>query len=136
MNSFTQYWSGRVPAAVFLAAYPLGLRQPHEWEVFYYGLGGLELAREIYARLGMYYLGPVRHGANIIHSKKPIRPIEVFNGLRLRLPGGVVAELFPRSEELRAEQECMRTCRTLGALERKNVTKEINLKPNPLNQTT
>src|SRR3546814_10097867 len=53
MNSFTQYWSGRVPAAVFLAAYPLGLRQPHEWEVFYYGLGGLELAREIYARLGM-----------------------------------------------------------------------------------
>src|SRR3546814_12855643 len=94
MNSFTQYWSGRVPAAVFLAAYPLGLRQPHEWEVFYYGLGGLELAREIYARLGMYYLGPVRHGANIIHSKKPIRSIEDFNGLRIRLPGGMVAELF------------------------------------------
>src|SRR3546814_16246556 len=88
MNSFTQYWSGRVPAAVFLAAYPLGLRQPHEWEVFYYGLGGLELAREIYARLGMYYLGPVRHGANIIHSKKPIRSIEDLNGLRIRLQIG------------------------------------------------
>jgi TRAP-type mannitol/chloroaromatic compound transport system substrate-binding protein len=94
MNSFTQYWSGRVPAAVFLAAYPLGLRQPHEWEVFYYGLGGLELAREIYARLGMYYLGPVRHGANIIHSKKPIRSIDDFQDLRIRMPGGMVAELF------------------------------------------
>ncbi|HMA14326.1 MAG: TRAP transporter substrate-binding protein DctP [Bacteroidota bacterium] len=94
MNSFTQYWSGRVPAAVFLAAYPLGLRQPHEWEVFYYGLGGLEIARELYARLGMYYLGPVRHGANIIHSKKPIRSIEDFKGLRIRMPGGMVAELF------------------------------------------
>lgn len=94
MNSFTQYWSGRVPAAVFLAAYPLGLRQPHEWEVFYYGLGGLEIARELYARLGMYYLGPVRHGANIIHSKKPIRSIEDFKGLRIRLPGGMIAELF------------------------------------------
>src|SRR3546814_6048970 len=80
MNSFTQYWSGRVPAAVFLAAYPLGLRQPHEWEVFYYGLGGLEMTREIYARFGMYYLGPVRHGANIIHSKKPIRSIEDLKG--------------------------------------------------------
>ncbi|GAB4377054.1 MAG: TRAP transporter substrate-binding protein DctP [Kiloniellaceae bacterium] len=94
MNSFTQYWSGHVPAAVFLAAYPLGLRQPHEWEVFYYSLGGIELAREIFAREGMYYLGPVRHGANIIHSKKPIRSIEDFRDLRLRMPGGMVAELF------------------------------------------
>lgn len=94
MNSFTQYWSGRVPAAVFLAAYPLGLRQPHEWEVFYYGLGGLEITREIYARLGMYYLGPVRHGANIIHSKKPVHSIEDFRDLRIRLPGGMVAEVF------------------------------------------
>lgn len=94
MNSFTQYWSGRIPASVFLAAYPLGLRQPHEWEVFYYGLGGLEMAREIYEAFGMYYLGPVRHGANIIHSKKPIRSIEDFRDLRLRMPGGMVAELF------------------------------------------
>jgi TRAP-type mannitol/chloroaromatic compound transport system substrate-binding protein len=94
MNSFTQYWSGRLPAAVFLAAYPLGLRQPHEWEVFYYGLGGLEMAREIYEPLGMYYLGPVRHGANIIHSKKPIRSIDDFKDLRIRMPGGMVAELF------------------------------------------
>ncbi|MEQ9609157.1 MAG: TRAP transporter substrate-binding protein DctP [Kiloniellaceae bacterium] len=94
MNSFTQYWSGHVPAAVFLAAYPLGLRQPHEWEVFYYSLGGLALAREIFAREGMYYLGPVRHGANIIHSKKPVRSIEDFQGLRIRMPGGMVAELF------------------------------------------
>jgi TRAP-type mannitol/chloroaromatic compound transport system substrate-binding protein len=94
MNSFTQYWSGRIPASVFLAAYPLGLRQPHEWEVFYYGLGGLEMAREIYERVGMYYLGPVRHGANIIHSKKPIHSIEDFKDLRIRMPGGMVAELF------------------------------------------
>jgi TRAP-type mannitol/chloroaromatic compound transport system substrate-binding protein len=94
MNSFTQYWSGRMPASVFLAAYPLGLRQPHEWEVFYYGLGGLEIAREIFAPFGMYYLGPVRHGANIIHSRKPIRSIADFRGLRLRMPGGMVAELF------------------------------------------
>jgi TRAP-type mannitol/chloroaromatic compound transport system substrate-binding protein len=94
MNSFTQYWSGRIPATVFLAAYPLGLRQPHEWDVFYYGLGGLELARAAFLRHGMYYLGPVRHGANIIHSKKPIRSIDDFRGLRIRMPGGMVAELF------------------------------------------
>jgi len=94
MNSFTQYWSGRIPATVFLAAYPLGLRQPHEWDVFYYGLGGIDIARDVFAPFGMYYLGPVRHGANIIHSKKPLRSIEDFRGLRLRMPGGMIAELF------------------------------------------
>lgn len=94
INSFTQYWSGRMPACVFLVSFPLGLRQAQEWEVFYYKLGGLEIARELFARFGMYYLGPIRHGANIIHSKKPIRSIADFKGLRMRMPGGLVAELF------------------------------------------
>ena len=94
MNSFPQYWSGHIPATVFLASYPLGLREPHEWDVFYYGLGGLEIAREVFGRFGLYFLGPVRHGANIIHSRKPIRSIEDFRGLRLRMPGGMIAEMF------------------------------------------
>jgi TRAP-type mannitol/chloroaromatic compound transport system substrate-binding protein len=114
MNSFTQYWSGRMPASVFLAAYPLGLRQPHEWDVFYYGLGGLEIAREVFARFDMYYLGPVRHGANIIHSKKPIRSIEDFRGLRIRMPGGMVAELFQAAG---AKTAMLPGTEILGALE-------------------
>ena len=44
MNPFTIYWAGRMPASVFLTSYPMGLRNPHEWDVFYYSLGGLELA--------------------------------------------------------------------------------------------
>ncbi len=114
MNSFTQYWSGRMPGSVFLAAYPLGLRQPHEWDVFYYGLGGLELAREMFARFDMHYVGPVRHGANIIHSKKPVRSIEDFRGLRLRLPGGMVAELFQAAG---ARTTMLPGTEILGALE-------------------
>lgn len=114
MNSFTQYWSGRIPASVFLAAYPLGLRQPHEWDVFYYGLGGLELAREMFARFDMYYLGPVRHGANIIHSKKPIRSIDDFRDLRIRMPGGMVAELFQAAG---AKTTMLPGTEILGALE-------------------
>ena len=114
MNSFTQYWSGRIPATVFLAAYPLGLRQPHEWDVFYYGLGGLEIAREMFAAFDMYYLGPVRHGANIIHSKKPIHSIEDFRDLRIRMPGGMVAELFQAAG---AKTAMLPGTEILGALE-------------------
>ena len=145
MNSFTQYWSGRIPATVFLAAYPLGLRQPHEWDVFYYGLGGLEIAREVYGHFGLYYLGPVRHGANIIHSKKPIRSIEDFRDLRIRMPGGMVAELFqaagakttmlPGSEILQAlENNTIEAADFVGpavnlALGFQNVTKYVSMGP-------
>jgi TRAP-type mannitol/chloroaromatic compound transport system substrate-binding protein len=94
MNPFTIYWAGRMPASVFLTSYPMGMRNPHEWDVFYYGLGGLELARELFAKQGMYYVGPIHHGPNIIHSKVPIRSIEDFRGRKMRVPGGMVSELF------------------------------------------
>jgi len=72
----------------------MGLRYPHEWDVFYYGLGGLEIARSLFAKFGMHYVGPIHHGPNIIHSKVPIRSIEDFKGRKMRLPGGMVAEVF------------------------------------------
>ena len=94
MNPFTLYWAGRMPASVFLSSYPLGPRNPHEWDVFYYALGGLEIAREMFAKFGMHYVGPIHHGPNIIHSKVPIRSIDDFRGRKMRLPGGMVAEVF------------------------------------------
>ena len=94
MNPFTLYWAGRMPAAVFLSSYPMGLRNPHEWDTFYYGLGGLELAQKAFSKMGLHYVGPVHHGPNIIHSKVPIRSIDDFRGRKMRLPGGMVAELF------------------------------------------
>jgi TRAP-type mannitol/chloroaromatic compound transport system substrate-binding protein len=94
MNPFTLYWAGRMPAAVFLSSYPMGLRNPHEWDVFYYSLGGIELARELFGKFGLHYVGPIHHGPNIIHSKTPIRSIDDFKGRKMRLPGGMVAELF------------------------------------------
>ena len=94
MNPFTLYWAGRMPAAVFLSSYPLGLRNPHEWDVFFYALGGREIARKLFADAGMYYVGHIQHGPNIIHSKVPLRSIEDFRGRKMRLPGGMVAQVF------------------------------------------
>jgi len=94
MNPFTLYWAGRMPASVFFSSYPLGPRTNQEWDVFYYALGGLEIARAEFAKHGMYYVGPIHHGPNIIHSKVPIRSIEDFKGRKMRVPGGMVSELF------------------------------------------
>jgi TRAP-type mannitol/chloroaromatic compound transport system substrate-binding protein len=94
MNSFTLYWAGKLPATAFLSSYLMGLRYPHEWDIFFYSKNGLQVAREIFAKQGLYYVNRIHHGPNIIHSKKPIRTIEDFKGLKLRVPGGMIAEGF------------------------------------------
>jgi TRAP-type mannitol/chloroaromatic compound transport system substrate-binding protein len=73
MNSFTLYWAGKLPATAFLSSYLMGLRYPHEWDVFFYSKGGIEAAREVFKKQGLMYVGRIHHGPNIIHSKKPIR---------------------------------------------------------------
>lgn len=94
MNSFTLYWAGKLPATAFLSSYTAGLRYPHEWDMFFYSGGGLQVAREIFAKQGLYYVNRIHHDANLIHSKKPIRSIEDFRDLKLRVPGGMIAETF------------------------------------------
>ena len=42
MNSFTLYWAGKLPATAFLSSYLMGLRYPHEWDIFFYSKGGLQ----------------------------------------------------------------------------------------------
>ncbi len=101
MNPFTLYWAGRMPASVFLSSYPLGPRSEGEWDVFFYGLKehgtgmtGRDIARELFKEFNMFYVGHIHHGPNIIHSKVPIRSFEDFEGRKMRVPGGMVAELF------------------------------------------
>jgi hypothetical protein len=86
--------TGKVPATAFLSSYLMGLRYPHEWDVFFYSKDGLKMAREIFAKQNIMYVGRIHHGPNIIHSKKPIRSIEDFKDLKLRVPGGMIAEGF------------------------------------------
>ena len=115
VNPFTIYAQGIIPAATFLTSYPLGMRNPHEWDVFYYSLGGLEIARELYAAQNMMFVVPVHHGPNIIHSKVPIRSIDDFRGRKMRLPGGMVAEVFT---EIGAETTVLPGSEIFPALEK------------------
>jgi TRAP-type mannitol/chloroaromatic compound transport system substrate-binding protein len=94
MNPFTLYWAGKMPASVFLSSYPVGPDQPAQWDTMFYGLGLLELTRKIYEKFGLVYVGPIQHDANIIHSKKPVQSVADFQGLKLRVPGGMVSEVF------------------------------------------
>ena len=96
MNPFTLYWSGKIPASVFLSSYPAGPDQASQWDTMFYGLGLLEMTRDIYQKFGLFYVGPIQHDANIIHSKQPVESLEQLQGMKIRLPGGMVAEVFEK----------------------------------------
>ncbi len=94
MHPLTLYWAGKIPASVFLSSYPAGPDHPAQWDIMFNALGMKEAAREIYAKHGLFYVGPIHHDANIIHSKKPVTSLADFKGMKLRVPGGMVSEVF------------------------------------------
>lgn len=94
MHCFSNYWSGFMPVTAFLSSYPLGLDRPDQWETWMYELGGLQIARKAYRSHNMFFVGPIQHDLNLIHSKVPIRSFEEFKGKRIRYPGGMIAEIF------------------------------------------
>lgn len=96
MNPFTLYWSGKIPASVFLSSYPAGPDQTSHWDTMFYGLGMLEMTRDIFSKFGLYYVGPIQHDANIIHSKKPVASLDQLRGMKVRLPGGMVSQVFEK----------------------------------------
>jgi TRAP-type mannitol/chloroaromatic compound transport system substrate-binding protein len=42
----------------------------------------------------MFFVGPIQHDLNLIHSKVPIRSFEEFKGKKIRFPGGMISEIF------------------------------------------
>jgi TRAP-type mannitol/chloroaromatic compound transport system substrate-binding protein len=94
MHVFTLYWAGKMPVTAFLSSYPLALDRPDQWETWFYELGGLTVARKAFQAHGLFYVGPIQHDLNLIHSKVPIRSFEEFKGKKIRFPGGMIAEIF------------------------------------------
>jgi TRAP-type mannitol/chloroaromatic compound transport system substrate-binding protein len=94
MHCFSNYWSGFMPVSAFLSSYPLALDRPDQWETWYYELGGLQIARKAYREHNMFFVGPIQHDLNLIHSKVPIRSFEEFKGKKIRYPGGMISEIF------------------------------------------
>jgi TRAP-type mannitol/chloroaromatic compound transport system substrate-binding protein len=90
------YWAvtKRMPAGAFLSSFPMGLNHPHHYDMLFDSYGGIELAREFWAKQGLYFVGHIQHDFNLIHSKKPIKSLDDFKGLRIRMPGGLIAECF------------------------------------------
>jgi TRAP-type mannitol/chloroaromatic compound transport system substrate-binding protein len=94
MHCFDVYWPGKIPVCTFLSSYPFALDRPDQWETWYATLGGKAIAREAFAEHNMFWIGPIQHDDNLIHSKVPIRSFEDFKGKKIRYPGGIIADIY------------------------------------------
>lgn len=93
-NIFWTRWPGRMPAANFLTSWPMCPVRPDVWDVAYYSYGLIDIARELYAKNGLFLVANIHHDLNLIHSKVPIRKLDDFKGKKIRFPGGIIAETF------------------------------------------
>lgn len=89
------YQGGKEPAAAFwdLTA---GYDNPLHLIMWYRQGGGNEIMNKIAARWDAVFLGPVILGLESIPSKKPIRSIADFKGVKMRSPDGIPAEIFAK----------------------------------------
>ncbi|BBK43468.1 lactate-binding periplasmic protein [Allostella vacuolata] len=89
------YQGGKEAAAAFwdLAA---GYDNPLHLIMWYRLGGGHEIMNKVAAKWDAVFLGPVILGLESIPSKKPIRSIEDFKGVKMRSPDGIPAEIFAK----------------------------------------
>jgi TRAP-type mannitol/chloroaromatic compound transport system substrate-binding protein len=90
------YFSGKNPAFAAIGELSMAWEDPGELDAFMYKGGGMELLRELYKPFGVYSVGSIIYGMESYPSKKPLRKVEDFKGLKIRVPQGMEAEILTR----------------------------------------
>jgi TRAP-type mannitol/chloroaromatic compound transport system substrate-binding protein len=95
-QSGAAYFAGKDPAFILISEFPGGYETPWQMQAWFEYGGGKELARELYARFNVFYVGSVWHGMESIPSKRPLRGVDDLKGLKIRIPEGPNQEIFKR----------------------------------------
>ncbi|MBL8671262.1 MAG: TRAP transporter substrate-binding protein [Alphaproteobacteria bacterium] len=91
------YFAGKEPALALIGDLNGGFENPYQAQMWFEYGGGLQLARDIYKRFNIYYVGPVWWGVESVPAKKPLRTLADFKGVKMRVPEGLGAEIWKRA---------------------------------------
>jgi TRAP-type mannitol/chloroaromatic compound transport system substrate-binding protein len=95
-NGGPAYFTGK-DAAFALIGDPQGaFDNPYQMQMWMSYGGGNELARELYAKYGVQFVSGVWYGVESLVSKRPLRRLADFKGLKIRAPQGMSGEIFTR----------------------------------------
>lgn len=93
-NGGPAYFTGKDPAFALLGDPQGAFDTPYQMQMWMEYGGGKELARELYAQYGVHFVGGVWYGVESLVSKRPLRTLEDFKGLKIRAPQGMSGEIF------------------------------------------
>ena len=95
-HSLPAYEGGKMPVFNIGYGLPYTFDNHNEMSVYYYDLGLLDIMRAEAAKQNVYFLGPTMSHHVTLLTKKPIRKIEDFKGLKLRSTG-LVADVMTKA---------------------------------------
>jgi TRAP-type mannitol/chloroaromatic compound transport system substrate-binding protein len=93
-NGGPAYFTGKDAAFALLGDPQGAFESPYQFQMWMYYGGGNELARELYANYGVHFVGGVWYGMESLVSKRPLRTLGDFKGLKIRAPQGMSGEIF------------------------------------------
>ncbi len=90
------YFTGKDPGFAVIGDLAFAYQHPWQAEAWFHYKGGLDMLREAYARYNAYCVGVSWWGLESIVSKKPIRNMADFKGIKIRSPQGLNAEILTK----------------------------------------
>ena len=90
------YFAGKDAGFAMLSEFPGGYETAYQMQMWFEYGGGKELARELYGRFNVYYIGAAWHGMESIPSKKPLLSVDDLKGVKMRIPEGLNQEIFSK----------------------------------------
>ena len=95
-SSWPGYFTGKDAGLAVISDFVFGYQHPHQAEAWFHHRGGMQMLREAYAKYNVYPVGVSWWGVESIVSKKPIRTMEDFKGVKFRSPQGMTAEILTK----------------------------------------
>lgn len=90
------YASGKEPALALLNDPQGAFNSPQQMAQWMEQGGGLQIAREVYRKFNVFFVAGTWYGKESLVSKRPLRGIADFKGLKIRAPVGIGQEIFKR----------------------------------------
>lgn len=93
-NAGPAYATGKDAAFALIGDLQGGFENPQQAMDWLYKGGGVEIVRELYRKYNAYFVGGVWYGVETLVSKKPLRTLADFKGLKLRAPTGMGQDIW------------------------------------------